>query len=59
MLLITGMIIFTDRIGLNSVLLPLQIDPSFNHINKTMKFIYTLSMAFNILCFVHADGSAD
>ena len=56
---VTGMIKFTDQIGLNSLLLPLKIEPSVNRIKKAMKDIYTLSMAFNVLCFVFADGSAD
>ena len=55
-MLITGMI--TDRIGVNSVLLSLQIHLLADHTKKTMKVIYTLSIAFNIFCFVHADGSA-
>ena len=49
----------TDHIGLNSVLLFLQIHLSADRTKKTIKVIYTLSMAFNIFCFVHADGSAD
>ena len=58
-LLITGMIKFTDQTGLNSALLPLKIHPSVKHIKKTIKVIYTLSMAINVFCFVYADGSAD
>ena len=54
------MIKFTDQIKLNSVLLPLKIFLSVDHIKKTLKVIYTvLGMAFNILCFVDADVSAD
>ena len=44
------MIIFTDRNGLNSVLLPLKVHPSVNHLKKTMKVIYTLSIGFQ--CFL-------
>ena len=58
-LLVTSMII--ARVGLNSVILPLKKYLSVDHdIKKTMKVIYTvLGMAFNILCFGHADVSAD
>ena len=46
LLLITGMI--RDRIGLNLVLLLLQIHLVADHTKKAMKAIHTLSMALNI-----------
>ena len=40
------MIIFTDRVRLKSVLLPLKVHSTVDHINKTMKVMYTLSIGF-------------
>ena len=44
------MIIFTDRNVFNSVLLSLKVHPSVNHLKKTMKVIYTLSIGLQ--CFL-------
>ena len=40
-----------DRIGLNSVQLPLKIHPTVEHFKKTMKVLYTLSIGFQYFLF--------
>ena len=45
------MITFTDRVRLKSVLLPLKVHLTVDHIKKTMKAIYTLSIGFQYFLF--------
>ena len=40
-----------DRNGLNSVQLPIKIQPTVDHIKKTVKVIYTLSIGFQYFLF--------